>query len=241
MEITNPTGVGAGPDGRTLPAEAEVVRLRAEVARLRAERAALWWATGHDELTGLPNRRLFSTLARSLLDPATRAAVVIVLDLNGFKTINDTFGHAVGDRVLRIVAGRLAARAGDQPVARLGGDEFAAVLTGPERPPARDWWWRPIIGALSTVIAEPIPTAGRLLAVTASIGIAPVHTPAPIDELLHRADLAMYRAKAAGRPDALCPNSTGVDADRLPAGIGAPPRSVATGVGRLDTVASLGG
>src|SRR5690349_9544820 len=92
--------------------EVELIRLQEQVAWLRAERAALWWAVGHDDLTGLANRRLFSTLAPSLVH-GSRPAVVIIVDLNGFKPINDTLGHEAGDRVLRTVADRLARCAGD--------------------------------------------------------------------------------------------------------------------------------
>src|SRR2546430_790074 len=73
--------------------EAELARLRAQVTWLQAERAALWWAVGHDELTGLANRRLFQTLAPPLLRECGRRAAVLVIDLNGFKPINDRFGH----------------------------------------------------------------------------------------------------------------------------------------------------
>jgi diguanylate cyclase (GGDEF)-like protein len=166
------------------------------VARLEAERAALWWAACHDELTGLANRRLFCTLAPPLLR-AGRPAVVVVLDLNGFKPINDALGHDVGDRVLQIVAGRLAAYAHHPVVARLGGDEFASVLASPQREP-RPRWWRPAVATLAATIAEPMPVAGHLLNVTASVGVAPPCDEVLITELLRRADLAMYHAKASG-------------------------------------------
>lgn len=171
-------------------AEAEVVRLQAQVARLQAEREALQWAAGHDELTGLPNRRLFTRLAPALL--AAQCAVVFVLDLNGFKPVNDHFGHDAGDSVLRLVAQRLASWAGDNLVARLGGDEFAGVLA---RTHFCDRWWYQEVARLADVIAEPIAVAGQTVTVTASIGVAPAYDPAPIGELLQRADLAMYQAK----------------------------------------------
>ena len=202
MEILSP---GVRIDARVRPrvqysaprGEAELARLRAQVAWLQAERTALWWAVGHDELTGLANRRLFNTVAPSLLREPGQRAAVIVLDLNGFKPINDRFGHEAGDDVLRIVAQRLAGFAGDSLAARLGGDEFAAVLTGPNPQPGRQWWHR-AIAILSAAIAEPMAVAGQTLTVTASIGIAPAHGDTPIGELLRRADLAMYRAKVTG-------------------------------------------
>jgi diguanylate cyclase (GGDEF)-like protein len=203
-----------GPRQRAQPPEAELARLREQVAWLRAERAALWWAVGHDELTGLANRRLFSTLAPSLLGDG-RPAVVIVVDLNGFKPINDTFGHEAGDLVLRIVAQRLAFCVGDDLVARLGGDEFTAVLTSAHREsPAQ--WWRPVVTTLSAAIAEPMPVAGQLLGVTASIGVATAHDEVRVDELLRRADRAMYHAKASGGSYAAW-DTRAVNDDRPPA------------------------
>src|SRR6266480_2783591 len=174
--------------------EAELARLRAQVTWLQAERAALWWAVGHDELTGLANRRLFQTLAPPLLREWGRRAAVVVLDLNGFKPINDRFGHDAGDDVLRLVAQRIAACVGDDLAARLGGDEFAAVVTNPH-PDGHDGWWRRYVRRLATAIAEPMPVAGHTLTVTASIGIAPARGEELVGELLRQADQAMYREK----------------------------------------------
>jgi diguanylate cyclase (GGDEF)-like protein len=194
--LSRPVRTGVATPRRAPSTDAELARLQAQVARLEAERAALWWDVGHDELTGLANRRRFCTLAPPRLCRG-RPAVVLVLDLNGFKPINDTLGHEVGDWVLRVVAQRLAASAGYDLVARLGGDEFAGVLVSPPgEVPAH--WWRPAVTQLSAVIAEPIPVAGRSVSVTASIGVAAAVEGALIDELLHRADLAMYHAKGRG-------------------------------------------
>lgn len=204
MEILSPAArIDAGPQHSGAWAGAELARLRAQVARLKAERTALRWALGHDELTGLPNRRLLYTLAPALLRDTERSAVVIMLDLDGFKPINDRFGHDTGDRVLRIVAQRIASCADDNLAARLGGDEFAAVLTRP-RPERHDGWWQRWVANLAAAIAEPMPVGGHTLTVTASIGVAPVHGDAAIDELLHRADLAMYQAKVTGRSRVAC-------------------------------------
>jgi diguanylate cyclase (GGDEF)-like protein len=183
-------------------AEAEVARLRSQVAMLQAERAALWWAVGHDDLTGLPNRRLFYTLAPRLLREGS-ATTVIVLDLNGFKPINDTCGHGTGDEVLRTVARRLSSSASGNLVARLGGDEFAAVLRDPSSRGEDGRWWRPVLAALSKAIAAPMSIDGRTLTVTASIGTVQGDPDVPIDELLQRADQAMYQAKTAKVPHAV--------------------------------------
>src|SRR5690349_12428575 len=179
-------------------ADEEIAHLRRQVTWLEAERDALWWAVGHDDLTGLANRRLFHSLAPPLLAQRGLRAIVIVLDLNGFKPINDQFGHAAGDEVLRIVAERMTSCTFDL-VARLGGDEFAAVLTEPYFDDDPNWWSRKV-HQLAMTIAEPMQVAHRALSVTASIGIAPAFDDAPMHELLHRADQAMYQAKVSNRP-----------------------------------------
>jgi diguanylate cyclase len=175
---------------------AELARLQAQVARLEAERAALQWAVGHDELTGLANRGLFCSLAPPLLGTGQPAAV-IVLDLNGFKPINDRWGHDAGDCVLRTVARRLAGCTACDLVARLSGDEFTGVTICRAADPAGNWWC-PAVTALVAAIAEPMPVAGELVRVTGSVGVAPAQDGLEIGELLRRADLAMYRAKASG-------------------------------------------
>src|SRR5437773_7320334 len=195
MEVlSRAVATGPGPRRRAR-VEDELARLQAQVARLEAECAALQWAVGHDELTGLANRGMFCALAPPLLGTG-RPAVVTVLDLNGFKPVNDRWGHDVGDAVLRIVAQRLAGCTGYDLVARLSGDEFTGIVTG--RPAFTGNWWRPAVHALVAAIAEPMPVAGHTVHVTASVGITPACPGVPIDELLRRADLTMYRAKAGG-------------------------------------------
>jgi diguanylate cyclase (GGDEF)-like protein len=202
MEISSPVSTGdvTEVDGEVPKTEAELARLRAyvdqleaQVTELRAERVALWWVAGHDELTGLANRRLFQAMAPHVLVTGVGPAAVIVLDLNGFKPINDTLGHDTGDAVLRVVAQRLASCLGDELVARLGGDEFAAVLTNTD-PEGCGHWWRETVTALSAAIAAPMSVAGKTLSVSASVGVAPADG-APLAELLRRADRAMYQVK----------------------------------------------
>lgn len=194
LPIDDPPSMGRCPVTTT----EEIARLRAEVAWLQAERSMLWQAACHDELTGLPNRRLFAALAPSML-AGDRPAVVIVLDLNGFKPINDRLGHHTGDLVLQVIAQRLSSCVGDSLTARLGGDEFAVVLTGSPCRPGTPWW-QPVAHTLSTTIAAPIAVPGESLTVTAAIGAAPSHVGVPFDDLLQHADLAMYRAKTQGHP-----------------------------------------
>ena len=154
----------------------------------------------HDALTGLPNRARFQEeLARSLapVHGVTEGFAVMVLDLDGFKDVNDTLGHHQGDTVLVEVARRLVAAVGDDGlVGRLGGDEFAVLLPGVvER-------GRPLIVAerVHAALEAPISLQGLRMEVGASIGVAvhPDHGHDP-SLLLKRADLAMYDAKSSGR------------------------------------------
>jgi diguanylate cyclase (GGDEF)-like protein len=182
-------GTGLRLGCRLRRAEAITTKLRRE---LRAERHAAY----HDSLTGLPNRRAFHQFGAAMVaDPVRPAVACVVVDLNSLKQINDTLGHAAGDRVLVTVAGRLATYAGDDLVARLGGDEFAGLFTSPSV------GWRllyPAADALAATLAAPMSVAGRSLRVTAAVGVAPVHAGAGLAVALHQADCAMYRAKATG-------------------------------------------
>src|SRR5690349_1414948 len=185
----------AAPGGREEAAQAELARLRAQVARLESERAAMWRALHHDDLTGLANRRLLDSVGPAMLRQARRHAV-LVLDLDGFKPVNDRFGHAVGDEVLCTVGRRLAGCLVDDLAVRLSGDEFAAILTESSLTGARQNW-PALVGAIWAAVAEPMTIAGNRLVVTASIGVTTgAGEPPTMTELIRRADLAMYHAKA---------------------------------------------
>ncbi|BEL04334.1 hypothetical protein Q0Z83_025250 [Actinoplanes sichuanensis] len=149
---------------------------------------------GHDELTGLANRRHFQSVAPEMLRRPDRSSAVLVLDLNGFKPINDTYGHDAGDEVLCVIARRMAAALGDQLVARFGGDEFAALPRAPRAdvPPT---WWHEVADSLSAAIAPPMNVLGHRLSVTASIGVVPAGRSSNLPDLLRRADQAMFSAK----------------------------------------------
>jgi diguanylate cyclase (GGDEF)-like protein len=155
----------------------------------------------HDALTGLPNRTLFldrleQSLRRARRRGTERGAAVLFLDLDRFKLVNDSLGHAVGDELLQAVAERLdgAIRPGDT-VARMGGDEFTVLLE--DVGDARE----------ATVVAErvlatlddPFAVAGRELHISGSIGIALADPEADPEELIRDADVAMYRAKSQGK------------------------------------------
>ena len=171
---------------RARVAEAEVVRLRQE---LQAERHA----ARHDPLTGLPNRRTFYCSGSPLVaDPSRRPLVAVLVDLDNFKRVNDTLGHAVGDQVLVAVARRFADIAGGGLVARLGGDEFAGLL---DWPTTDDHRLRQSAVLLAAELAAPVDVDGRGVAVTASVGLAPVRAAAELDDVLGQADAAMYQAK----------------------------------------------
>ncbi len=148
-----------------------------------------------DPLTGLANRRVFEErLAAAVAAGAGHSPQVAVLDLNGFKDVNDRLGHSVGDRLLVVVATRLArsVREGDL-VARLGGDEFAVLL-----PDAHFTVMDAIAERMATTLRRPIEADGHQLLVSASIGSADGTGLDRPGELLRRADLAMYAAKEAG-------------------------------------------
>jgi diguanylate cyclase (GGDEF)-like protein len=150
----------------------------------------------HDELTGLSNRKLLVLKTGEALAEASRSGSAVgflLLDLDRFKEVNDTLGHPVGDRLLRIVAHRLthSVRPGDV-VARLGGDEFAVLL-----PPVREMSVaREVAARLRVAIAEPIRLEGMSIEIEASVGLALFPDDATGFELLmQRADVAMYLAK----------------------------------------------
>jgi diguanylate cyclase (GGDEF)-like protein/PAS domain S-box-containing protein len=150
----------------------------------------------HDPLTGLANRALFTDRVGHALARRGTNAAVLFCDLDDFKHVNDTLGHQVGDRVLRVVAERLrgCVRAADT-VARLGGDEFAVFLEDELSVDEADELAERIIEA----VGESLTVAGRQHRVRCSIGIAGVAEAASADELLRNADVAMYAAKSAGK------------------------------------------
>ena len=153
----------------------------------------------HDELTGLANRALFADRLSHALDlhrRDLRPVALLLIDLDDFKSVNDSLGHLVGDEVLVRVSERLRAvvRTGDT-VARLGGDEFAVLMEDGGEPV--DLAARIIAGLDRAVVIN-----GRVLPVGASIGIAslrPDDLPATAADMLKRADLAMYATKTAGK------------------------------------------
>lgn len=166
------------------------------------------YAALHDPLTGLPNRRQFQERGTALLAAAASSVssslasiAVLYIDLDGFKAINDTFGHRIGDDVLVDFAERLRNNMrGSDVLARLGGDEFAALLVDLSEKQALD-----IAERIVAAAAEPFTSDGHLLYLSASVGIALNIDVAcdrglsPLEALLRQADAAMLKAKDAGR------------------------------------------
>ena len=152
----------------------------------------------HDPLTGLPNRGLFQERMQQALASADRhgdIVGVVYADLDDFKPVNDTLGHAMGDEVLKIVSARLKScmRESDT-VARVGGDEFVALF--PRLGCADDL--ANIAASIAGCIDVPIQLNGHQITVTASVGLAVYDEGEATDELINRADHAMYRAKQEG-------------------------------------------
>ncbi len=164
----------------------------------------------HDPLTDLPNRALFTRRVQQALSgrrssdrgAALRGTAVLFIDLDGFKAVNDTIGHQAGDELLVQAARRLheAVRKGDT-ASRLGGDEFAALIVGDgtRDRAARERHILELADRLRVTLSQPYLIDGNDVRVNASIGVAFAEPGLGAGELLRNADLAMYRAKAAGK------------------------------------------
>lgn len=150
----------------------------------------------HDPLTRLANRLLFEERLSESMATAPETTALVFLDLDDFKTINDTLGHATGDELLRIVAGRI--QRGLRPselAARLGGDEFAILVEGCRDPEAA----RAIAERALSALRSPVALGTRQHLVHASAGVAMGHVGATALDLMRDADIAMYEAKSHGK------------------------------------------
>ncbi|WP_303786971.1 EAL domain-containing protein [Azovibrio restrictus] len=181
-----------------------VLRLRGtvqDVTEVRHIEAHIQYLAHYDPLTHLPNRTLWMERAGAALFAARRhdqdVLAVMFLDVDQFKTVNDSLGHGVGDQLLAEVARRLqSCLRGDDLLARLGGDEFVLLL--PRLAQAEDA--AGVAAKLLAALAHPVLVAGHELSVSASIGIALYPADGEdVETLLKHADIAMYSAKAAGR------------------------------------------
>ena len=196
-------------DHEVFPAELSISRVRSgrqleyivhirDVTRQRDIQRRLHHLAHYDQLTSLSNRNHFRQgLTYYLMAETPRQAAVLFLDLDRFKTINDTLGHAAGDQLLREVAARLRqSTRGDDLLARWGGDEFVIALFGIGNPQDLAHKAQQYIDAL----AQPYDLDGKAVHAPTSIGVAAYPDGGDnADALIHHADLALYQAKSAGR------------------------------------------
>jgi diguanylate cyclase (GGDEF)-like protein len=215
--VLTATPLTAGPGG------AVVTHINITARKLREQE--ILRQAHQDPLTGLANRRRVEAQAVQVLANARRSdrsAAVLVIDLDGFKAINDTFGHAVGDLVLREVAARLTSRTRPSGLlARLGGDEFVVLLPGVDAREAEA-----VVEAYRSIFSLPLTIDGRELRLGGSVGLALYPEQGrTFSELLRVADEAMYRVKAAsphkrsgesGKPRSDAPAPRGRGAERWP-------------------------
>ncbi|WP_337245410.1 EAL domain-containing protein [Luteimonas sp. gir] len=197
---------GLRRDGSEFPAEISLSSWREgratsvgaivrDITERRRNEDRLYRLASLDALTELPNRAAWRACIQDTLEQGTPVSVLL-LDLDGFKEVNDTLGHSAGDQVLKMVAARLKAECPDaRMIARLGGDEFVLLLAGDDRRGASA-----VADALVRALSRPYDLPGHVFEIGASVGIAlyPAHG-ARAEDLLGAADLALYRAKAAGK------------------------------------------
>ncbi len=186
-------------DQATAALRQDIARRQAVEEQLRQREYELHRLAFQDPLTGLVNRSLFhERVAQALLAHARSAGAfaVFFIDLDGFKEVNDGFGHSVGDTVLREVADRLRACVRDSDtVARFGGDEFAILVDRLAAPEEANVTAARIVAA----VQAPIDLGSRATIVTASVGVALNRGGDSADDILREADLAMYTAKSTGK------------------------------------------
>jgi diguanylate cyclase (GGDEF)-like protein len=173
-------------------------RLHRSLRQATESTAALAYQATHDSLTGLSNRRAVLARAQAVLDgPAAvrTGAAVLYIDVDEFKRINDTLGHLAGDALLERVGQRIAAATSMDVTARPGGDEFVVLVVGP----AEDGVAERVAATITDALTVPFSLRGRDVRVSASIGIARLDGATTAEEVLARADAAMYTAKRAGK------------------------------------------
>ena len=184
------------PEGRVT----NYVAVMSDISAIKEAEERLSFLAHHDSLTGLPNRLLFqSSLEQAIIEArrAQRKVAVMLLDLDRFKLVNDTLGHAAGDQLLKLVAARLrdAVRAEDT-VSRLGGDEFTIILREIDHPEDL----APLAEKIIRAVERPLALRGQDVSIGVSIGISLFPDDGnTVDSLATTADTAMYRAKERGK------------------------------------------
>ena len=183
-----------------------------DLTDLRDSQRRLEHNAGHDELTDLPNRRLLRehlVLALARLDRGGRTLVVLMCDLDGFKAVNDTHGHAAGDELLQQIGRRLSSAVRPQDLfARYAGDEFVVLCEDlPDGDAAA------LARRLSEALADPFQLGDRQVRIGMSIGTAVASQRVAGDELLREADRALYTDKLARRVEELQPRGPAIPAD----------------------------
>jgi diguanylate cyclase (GGDEF)-like protein/PAS domain S-box-containing protein len=179
-----------------------IIRQGRDITEMKKAILDLEYTANHDSLTGLPNRRLlYSRLSSELANPVRKDILIFLLDLDRFKTINDTLGHMIGDILIKSVANRildLLKSQSDYLVSRLGGDEFVVVFFQEDAEAMKAAYAKKILDCFG----EPFHLGEHELFITTSIGVyvhLPTNTDIDIDSIIKHADIAMYKAKEAGR------------------------------------------
>jgi diguanylate cyclase (GGDEF)-like protein len=179
-----------------------IMSLRKSLSDLRDSEQKARHRSLHDVLTDLPNRALFARRLEDCLSQQKSSpgqAVVALIDLDKFKAVNDTLGHAAGDELIQAVAGRISALLGlDDLLARLGGDEFALLLPNDTKGSGYE---AKLCDRIVAELGRPFPLLGGKATahISCSIGVTTLQTLQTASEALHLADMALYEAKSSGR------------------------------------------
>lgn len=186
--------------GVILPNEGWALAIFTDITQRKEQEKVIQRQALEDDLTGVPNRRAFNNMLKKSLSRSRRRrkhAALLIIDLDGFKALNDNHGHRVGDNALQVIAERLNCGVRTEDfVARLGGDEFAVIVDGiDDAKIAED-----VANRILEEVHKPIRLNGKVVPLDLSIGIGMFPDDAvDVDELYKAADQALYRAKEAGR------------------------------------------
>jgi len=198
-DLLHPDLLKTAPSELGVNMKTTIDTLRGSIEQREDAQLKAAWQANHDALTGLPNRAAALDLVKSVQEKRHNSAesAVLFIDLDGFKTVNDTFGHSYGDEVLVEVARRLRSHSRAADVAcRIGGDEFVVVMAGVVTESQAQGAAERFVAAISADVAL---SNGERASVGASVGIAITGPDLAVAEILHNADIALHEAKASGR------------------------------------------